>query len=83
MHRNPWGDTEWTGDWSDSSPLWTESMQVLWIAYHAYVDPQCFRISCSTYDVYWLIFVNVVVINVSRGRSSASRRATTVSTQYC
>eukprot|EP00762_Andalucia_godoyi_P005561 ANDGO_00515.mRNA.1 Calpain-type cysteine protease DEK1 len=23
--RNPWGDTEWTGDWSDHSPLWTES----------------------------------------------------------
>lgn len=26
--RNPWGETEWTGDWSDSSPLWTEQMQV-------------------------------------------------------
>lgn len=22
--RNPWGFREWTGDWSDSSPLWTE-----------------------------------------------------------
>jgi hypothetical protein len=26
--RNPWGSMEWTGDWSDSSPLWTEEMQV-------------------------------------------------------
>lgn len=25
--RNPWGSMEWTGDWSDSSPLWTEEMQ--------------------------------------------------------
>jgi hypothetical protein len=26
--RNPWGSMEWTGDWSDSSPLWTEEMLV-------------------------------------------------------
>lgn len=26
--RNPWGSMEWTGDWSDNSPLWTEEMQV-------------------------------------------------------
>ncbi|CAK9056454.1 unnamed protein product [Durusdinium trenchii] len=25
--RNPWGDHEWTGDWSDKSSLWTQPMK--------------------------------------------------------
>ena len=25
--RNPWGGTEWTGDWSDSSALWTPEIK--------------------------------------------------------
>jgi len=25
--RNPWGKKEWTGDWSDSSPKWTEAIK--------------------------------------------------------
>eukprot|EP00930_Biecheleria_cincta_P080550 TRINITY_DN6889_c0_g1_i2.p1 TRINITY_DN6889_c0_g1~~TRINITY_DN6889_c0_g1_i2.p1 ORF type:complete len:1395 (+),score=236.57 TRINITY_DN6889_c0_g1_i2:28-4185(+) len=25
--RNPWGHFEWSGDWSDNSPLWTERMK--------------------------------------------------------
>lgn len=24
--RNPWGNFEWDGDWSDNSPLWTEEI---------------------------------------------------------
>lgn len=25
--RNPHGESEWTGDYCDSSPLWTESLK--------------------------------------------------------
>lgn len=25
--RNPWGNFEWTGDWGDSSELWTPSLK--------------------------------------------------------
>jgi hypothetical protein len=25
--RNPWGNFEWTGEWADNSPLWTNEVR--------------------------------------------------------
>jgi len=33
--RNPWGEHEWQGDWSDRSPLWTQEMKD---AFHPTLD---------------------------------------------
>jgi hypothetical protein len=48
--RNPWGNFEWTGDWSDRSPLWTDEMKdelnpmleendgTFWMAFEDYIQ---------------------------------------------
>ena len=51
--RNPWGKKEWTGKWSDKSPLWTESVkqQVGFVDQ----DDGCFWISFSDYSKFFYI----------------------------
>lgn len=41
--RNPWGKTEWTGDWSDGSKLWTPEMMMK--LKHSFGDDGIFWIS--------------------------------------
>jgi hypothetical protein len=51
--RNPWGKKEWTGDWSDKSPLWTEKCKLQVDFKNA--DDGCFWISFSDYDKFFYI----------------------------
>lgn len=41
--RNPWGETEWEGDWSDGSKLWTADMMIK--LKHTFGDDGVFWIS--------------------------------------
>lgn len=48
--RNPWGDTEWEGDWGDESALWTQKYREL---FHHHSD--------SSDGVFWMAFSDFVV----------------------
>lgn len=51
--RNPWGKKEWTGDWSDRSPLWTETCKQQ-VNYQD-KDDGCFWISFDDYIKFFYI----------------------------
>lgn len=63
MIRNPWGNGEWTGDWSDDSELWTIRMQnlagytnfdkedgIFWMDYEDFLDEFSEIYVCRTYN---------------------------------
>ena len=58
--RNPWGGTEWTGDWSDSSAKWTPELKAE-VGFEAADD-----------GIFWMSFDDVVrffdVLNVCKSR---------------
>merc|ERR1711953_487817 len=51
--RNPWGNKEWTGDWSDKSDLWDENQEVATECGHTDDEDGMFWISwedfCANY----------------------------------
>lgn len=51
--RNPWGKKEWTGDWSDKSPLWTEKCKAQ--VDYANADDGCFWMTFEDYDKFFYI----------------------------
>ena len=59
--RNPWGNTEWSGNWSDGSLLWTEELKkelaiekkdegIFWIAYNDFLTYFIIGGICHLYE---------------------------------
>ena len=44
--RNPWGGTEWNGDWSDRSPLWRQYADVAEMLGHQIKNDGKFWCAC-------------------------------------
>jgi len=64
--RNPWGDTEWTGAWSDGSKMWRgEWINVLGELNHTLGDDGQFVMECKI-----LVFYFVTKLRDSRLRLS-------------
>jgi hypothetical protein len=48
--RNPWGDSEWTGKWSDGSKEWTEEwLPALKELQHKFGDDGEFVMECECF----------------------------------
>ncbi len=77
--RNPWGEGEWKGDWSDISPLWTSKLRKLFNYPKEEVDADdgVFWISYSDFISHFQrvyicrLFENVEVIQTPDDDSSA------------
>jgi hypothetical protein len=49
--RNPWGDSEWTGRWSDGSKEWTHAwLELLPQIGHAFGDDGQFIMECTPFS---------------------------------
>ncbi|CAG8552746.1 7108_t:CDS:2 [Ambispora gerdemannii] len=73
--RNPWGNVEWSGAWSDGSETWTpESMATLkhrfgddgifWISYADFLDFFNYLFKCRIFDDSWNVYSTWINYNV-------------------
>jgi hypothetical protein len=51
--RNPWGEGEWTGPWSDNSPLWEQYPDIKNELYDVNADD----------GVFWMAFEDFVKVS--------------------
>ena len=56
--RNPWGSVEWTGDFSDNSPLWTDELK---FAFGFVAEVKDDGVFCITFEDFVGEFTNVVI----------------------
>ena len=77
--RNPWGDHEWTGDWSDKSPLWTDRTKA---AFEVEVDEHDGAFWMSDAD-FLKHFSSVGVAFFSRSWTISRTRLTTIGAPMC
>ncbi|KAF9996933.1 hypothetical protein BGZ80_009119 [Entomortierella chlamydospora] len=73
--RNPWGDVEWNGDWSDDSDRWTPEAKaqlqhkqcddgVFWMSYRDFLRTFTMIDRCKTFDSSWSVVSNWIPYNV-------------------
>ncbi|KAG0315121.1 hypothetical protein BGZ99_007670 [Dissophora globulifera] len=92
--RNPWGEVEWNGDWSDGSEKWTpEAMKALkhenkddgqfWMPYRDFLRIFTTIDRCRIFDASWSVASNWISYNIeprSSGRFhfELTKRSSTV-----
>ncbi|GBB88679.1 hypothetical protein RclHR1_15230004 [Rhizophagus clarus] len=73
--RNPWGETEWNGPWSDGSKEWTpERMKFLdhkfgddgsfWMSYEDFLKQWTIVDKCKLFDASWQVYSTWIHYNV-------------------
>lgn len=74
--RNPWGQKEWQGDWSDDSELWDENPEVAQECGHVEEDDGLFWISWEDFcENYKSIYVCKKGMGASRGKSEIAQNS--------